>query len=269
MEARFHDWQLANFPIEVLNTWARNVHRANPPPVDVEPLAPRQLLVSSERVNPVRQPGESRVDRSVIPQILGGIAADPLERRTPEEGGIVRVANGMIEVEALVVQEPVAPRVEVVGIAEPLDRERQPPRQTDVVVVPRGDELAACQTNGGVLFVAYGWVPLGHVHHAHAGFVADQLLSGAVVEDDQFLVRIVLSQKGRDGLLEEVLVVRGTVIGGADAADQRQARLWPKACACGPAGDASIRAAARCHRRRWLGLGPFDGVGSPVANLST
>ena len=66
----------------------------------------------------------------------------------------MRVAHGVIEVEAVVVQEPVAPRVEVVGIAEPLDRERQPPRQTDVVVVPRGDELAACQTNAGVLFVA-------------------------------------------------------------------------------------------------------------------
>src|SRR5215218_6382266 len=56
--------------------------------------------------------------------------------------------------------------------------------------------------------------------------------------------------KGRDGLLEEVLVVRGTIIGWADAADQRQAHLWPKACACGPAGDASIRADAHCHRRR-------------------
>ena len=94
------------------------------------------------------------------------------------------------------------------------------------------------------------WEPLGDVHHAHAGFVADQLLSGAVVDDDQFLVRIVLSQKGLDGLLEEVLVARGTVIGGADAADQRQARLWPEACVCGTAGDASIPAVARCHRRR-------------------
>ena len=93
----------------------------------------------------------------------------------------MRVAHGVIEVEALVIQEPVAPGVEVVSIAEPLDRERQPPRQTDVVVVPRGDELAACQTNGGDLLVAYGWEPLGDVHHAHAGFVADQLLSGAVV----------------------------------------------------------------------------------------
>ena len=109
--------------------------------------------------------------------------------------------------EALGVQEPVAPRVEVVSIAEPLERERQPPRQIDVVV-PRGDELAACQTNGGVLFVAY---------------------------------------KGRDGLLEEVLVVRGTVIGGADAAERRQARLWAGACVCEPAGDASVRAAAGLH----------------------
>jgi hypothetical protein len=114
----------------------------------------------------------------------------------------------MIEVEALVVQEPVSPRVEVVGIAEPLDRERQPPRQTDVVVVPWGDELAACQTSGGVLFVAY---------------------------------------KGRDSLLEEVLVVRGTVICGADAADRWQAHFWSGACVCEPAGDASVRAAAGLH----------------------
>ena len=64
------------------------------------------------------------------------------------------------------------------------------------------------------------------------------LLSEAAVEGDQFLVRMVLSQKGRDGLLEEALVVRGTVIGGADAVDQRQGRLWPEACVRGPAGDA-------------------------------
>ena len=131
------------------------MHRANPPPIDVEPLAPRKLLVSSERVNHVRRPGESRVDHSVSPHRHRGIAADPLERRTPEEAGIVRVAHGVIDVEAVVVLEPVAPRVEVVGITEPLDRERQPPRQTDVVVVPRGDELAACQTDAGVPFVAY------------------------------------------------------------------------------------------------------------------
>ena len=111
----------------------------------------------------------------------------------------------MIAVETLVVQEPVAPGVEVVSIAEPLDRERQPPRQTDVVVVPRGDELAACQTNGGVLFVAY---------------------------------------KGCDSQLKEVLVVRGTVIGGADAADRWQARFLSGACACGPPKDASIQAVA-------------------------
>ena len=117
----------------------------------------------------------------------------------------MRVAHGVIAVETLVVQEPVAPGVEVVSIAEPLDRERQSPRQTNVVVVPRGDELAACQTNGGILFVAY---------------------------------------KGCHSLLEEVLVVRGTVIGGADAADRWQARFWSGACVCGPAKDASIRAVA-------------------------
>src|SRR5918997_2355290 len=67
VEAPFYDWQLANFPIEVLNSRARHVHRANPPPVDVEPLAPRQLLVSSARINRLRQPGESRVEGSVSP----------------------------------------------------------------------------------------------------------------------------------------------------------------------------------------------------------
>ena len=119
--------------------------------------------------------------------------------------------------EALVVQEPVIPRVEVVGIAEPLDRERQPPRQTDVVVVPRGDELAACQTNGGVLFVAY---------------------------------------KGRDSLIEEVLVVRGSVMGGAGAADRRQGRFWSEACVCEPAGTPAselLQAYSRCNSR---GSGP-------------
>ena len=57
----------------------------------------------------------------------------------------MRVSHGVIDVEAVVVQEPVAPRVEVVGIAEPLDRERHPPRQTDVVS-PRGDGLTSYQT---------------------------------------------------------------------------------------------------------------------------
>jgi hypothetical protein len=40
--------------------------------------------------------------------------------------------------------------------------------------------------------------------------------------------------------------LRGTpLIGGADAAHQWQGRLWAKACVCGPAGDASIRALLR------------------------
>src|SRR5215218_3504505 len=90
----------------------------------------------------------------------------------------------------------------------------------------------------------------GNLERRRFGSVAGQLLSEAAVEGDQFLVRRVLSQKGRDGLLEEALVVWGTVIGGADAVDQRQGRLWPEAWVCGAAGDACIRAVARCHRRR-------------------
>ena len=118
--------------------------------------------------------------------------------------------------EALVVQESEVPRVEVVSIAEPLDREREPPRQIDVVV-PRGELIAPCQTNGGVLFVAY---------------------------------------KGRDSLIEEVLVVRGSVMGGAGAADRRQGRFWSEACVCVPAGTPApelLQAYSRCNSR---GSGP-------------
>src|SRR5215211_1860303 len=78
----------------------------------------------------------------------------------------------------------------------------------------------------------------GNLEWRRFGSVAGQLFSEAAVEGDQFLVRMALSQKGRDGLLEEALIVRGTVIGGADAVDQRQGRLWPEAWVCGPAGDA-------------------------------
>ena len=78
MEARFHDWQLANFPIEVLHNSARNVHRANPPPVDVEPLAPRQLLVSSERVNPVRNAEKAASIAASSPRLLRDSRRPPL-----------------------------------------------------------------------------------------------------------------------------------------------------------------------------------------------
>ncbi len=145
-----------------------------------------------------------------------GIPVHKIEGSTGEYRADVAASHLMVVMQAGGIEKPVDLWVIIIGIPESFETRGETPGEHNIIIVPGGDETPLSQGNRRVELFSIGVEPPGEIDHTDIRGITDQLLARTIIEYEQFLVRIILSQEGFNRLLEQPLVVWRSIIGGTD-----------------------------------------------------
>src|SRR5437763_1593811 len=123
-----------------------------------------------------------------------------IEGRTSKNRAHVTNAHDMVFMQALWIEKPVHLWIIVAGICELLDTLGEMPGKHNIIIVPRGYETPLSQSNPSIEFLSIGGETSRQIDHQDIRGITDQLLAGTIINNDQFLIGIILAGTGHSSV---------------------------------------------------------------------
>jgi hypothetical protein len=122
----------------------------------------------------------------------------------------------MVMMQASRIEKPIDLWIIIASIPESLETLRETPGEHNIVIVPESDVTPLSKSNRRIEFFSIGGETPGEIDHKDIGGITDQLLARTIIEHEQFLVGIILSQEGFNRLLEQPLRAWWSIICGTN-----------------------------------------------------
>src|SRR5436305_9023271 len=124
-----------------------------------------------------------------------GIPIHDIEGRTGEDRADVANAHLMVVMQACWIEKPIDLWIIIASVCESLETLGETPGEHNIIIVPKSDETALSESNPRIEFFSIGVETSRYIDHKDIRGITDQLLARTIIEHDQFLVGIILSQE--------------------------------------------------------------------------